>query len=95
MTNDELIRKLQITLSEVDRIFGRYDPEHDLIPNAPRVTHTDSVALEAITAIGGVVMELVKALAVAGINVPSGPVDIARYLEDPASVPAFIRRARK
>lgn len=36
-----------------------------------------------------------QALAVAGINVPSGPVDIARYIEDPATVPAFIRRARK
>lgn len=36
-----------------------------------------------------------QALAVAGINVPSGPVDIAKYIEDPATVPAFIRRARK
>lgn len=62
MTNDELIRNLQITLSEVDRIYRRYDPENDLIPNAPRVTHTDAVALEAIAMIGGAVKELVNDL---------------------------------
>jgi hypothetical protein len=33
---------------ELKRIERRYNPENDLIPNAPRVTYTDHVLIEVI-----------------------------------------------
>lgn len=41
-------RMFQLIRGDLDRVELRYDPENDLIPEAPPVTHTDKVLLEAI-----------------------------------------------
>ncbi len=35
-------------MHKLNRLELEYDPENDLIPNAPAVTHTDEVLLSAI-----------------------------------------------
>jgi hypothetical protein len=34
--------------NELELVSRRYDPENDLIPGAPKVTHTDYVIIEAL-----------------------------------------------
>lgn len=43
-----LERMFQLIRMDLYKIEDRYDPENDLIPDVPRVTHTDKVLLDAI-----------------------------------------------
>jgi len=52
--------KLRKNLDSVERVMKRYNPEHDLIPNAPSVTHSDMTALEAVAELTKIVMGLVS-----------------------------------
>jgi len=41
-------RMIQIAKQSLYLLEDRYNPENDLVPEAPRVTHTDKVLLDAI-----------------------------------------------
>lgn len=56
--NDKEYRLRGIS-DKVEIVMRRYDPERDLIPNAPQVTYTDSVALSLIADLTEIVKELV------------------------------------
>ena len=52
--------KLRKILDAIERVMNRYNPEHDLIPNTPSVTHSDMTALEAVAELTKIVMGLVR-----------------------------------
>lgn len=52
--------KLRKILEFVERVMKRYDPERDLIPNTPSVTHSDMTALQAVSELTKIVMGLVS-----------------------------------
>jgi hypothetical protein len=47
-SNAVLERMYQLTKAELEKIDKRYDPERDLIKDAPSVTYTDKTLLDAV-----------------------------------------------
>jgi len=59
MNVDKAKIELEMIAWKAKNILNRYDPERDIIPGAPSVTHTDEVTLSLILELTEILKDLV------------------------------------
>ena len=59
MSKEKAKVELEMITWKAKNLLNRYDPEHDIIPGAPSVTHTDEVTLSLILELAEILKDLV------------------------------------